>query len=39
MRHARAANTLFMDMHVEAMPESVLLDSGTRYVYSENESL
>jgi len=38
-RHAKAANTLFMDMHVEAMPESVLLDSGTKYVYSDSESL
>ena len=38
-RHAKAANTLFMDMHVEAMPESVLLDSGSKYVYSEDESL
>ena len=39
LRHSKAANTLFMDMHVESMPESVLLGSGSKYIYSSSESL
>ncbi|MBO4491599.1 MAG: type II secretion system protein [Lentisphaeria bacterium] len=36
-RHSDSANTLFMDMHAEAMPRAVLLGSGTKHVYGSNE--
>ncbi len=36
-RHSDSANTLFMDMHAEAMPRAVLLGSGTKHVYGANE--
>ena len=35
-RHSDKANSLFMDMHVDTMPRSVLLGSGQKYTYNAN---
>ena len=36
-RHSDAVNTLYMDMHAEAVPRSMLLGTGTKYVYGSGE--
>ncbi|MBO4492157.1 MAG: type II secretion system protein [Lentisphaeria bacterium] len=35
-RHSDKTNSLFMDMHVDSMPRSVLLGSSQKYTYSAN---
>ena len=36
-RHSDSANALYMDMHAESVPRSMLLGSGTKYVYGSSE--
>ena len=36
LRHSNAANSLFMDMHVEALSKATLLGSNRKYTYSAN---
>ena len=36
LRHSNAANSLFMDMHVEALSKATLLGSGRKYTFSAN---
>ena len=36
LRHSDAANSLFMDMHVEALSKATLLGSDQKYTYSAN---
>ena len=35
-RHSQSANSLFMDMHVESMTQTMLMGSGKKYIYNDN---